>query len=1831
MALTRPLINNLNTNIEIFNDTITVLHANASVANSDIGLLMNRAGGLVPNAAFYWNETTQAFIHSLTSNTGVGYSNISVTSYANVTSGNLLPGANVTYNLGSPTQRWAELYISGNTIDLNGATISAVNGVMTLTNQSGGSFTVSGSVPGQSTGTFGNLIANSGVTSSNASSGALQVIGGAGITGALFVGTTISAGSIYAATIGNTGATLNGAFGTVTGTVPLANTATYVTGLTAANVQAVIGSVSAGSFPTLNQNTTGTAASVTSASQPNITTLDGVTSIGTSGINTSIQGGLVVVGNLTVQGSTVTVDSTTVIGPINPNGNLTVTDTLGNVSYWWYSVYSGTAYHNSATVGGTLTAGTFNGSGSSLTNIPNSALTNSSVTVTAGTGLTGGGAVSLGGNITLNNSGVLSITGTANQITANTSTGAILLSLPQNIATTSTPTFAGATFNGTVIATAITSPTIGNIGANIVGTGTYLTSLNGSNVTGTVPAATTATYVTGLTAANVQAVIGSVSSASFPTLNQNTTGSAATAGTVTTAAQPAITSVGTLTGLTVSGLVTQSSTTALAPTAVLTHGADVNFQLTAQNGTSTNTTGQEVARFGVNYNTAGWDSFTQYIRGSSSQNGNQVLWAANTAIVTVSTSGVTLSTGSFSGAGTGLTGTATSLSIGGSATSATTATYVTGLTAANVQAVIGSVSPSSFPTLNQNTTGTAATVTSASQPNITSLGTLTSLTVSGQTTTAGITSNGTIIASTVNAATIGNTGATLTGTLATVSQPNITTLAGVTSFGTLGVNTTAQGNLTVAGNLNVTGNITTTGNVINVTITGNSGQFFGNVQGFGALYAGIGTGYTIQPFTTIQSSGNNSNGDVQINNQNISNGSGASSDFVATADNGSNQDTYIDLGINSSTYTQPGFSLTYPNDGYLYVQGNTTTGGGNLVLATMTSTNAIIFATGGQNANNEVMRITAANVVAIKGTLSTVGAVTIGTTLSAGAIYAATVGNIGANMVGTGTYLTSLSGGNITAGSIPNSALTNSSITVSQGTGITISGSPVALGGTVTITNSGVTGLSSTGTGNITVSSSTGAVTLTLPATGPGAVTTGSGSAIPVVTTDAYGRIIAISTSALTAVTNLSSTGTGNITVSSATGSSSITLPATGPGAISAGSSTAIPVVTTDAYGRVSALTTSAVIAPAGTLSGTTLNSTVTASSLTSVGTLGSLTVSGATQTSAITSSGTIIAATINAATIGNTGAVLTGTFGTVTGSVPTANSAIYVGITAESTGTWYPTMSGQYLTPGGNVQLGIANAFNVNAATGNVTAPGFVGTLWGQAGITGGNISGVTAVSSTGNITAGGNLITTNGIYWAGNGASYSSGGGSFNGGTITNALTISNSTTSTNNGTGALIVTGGAGIAGNLNAGATSGTLQNQLLSGTQSAPVAGTFLAGAHTVLSGSGGNYLAIGQYPGGGAPNQFGQWIQSGYSNASPVYYPIILNPLGGNVVVGSTTTSISSTTGALVVQGGAGITGNLYVGGNLVVAGTQTFSNTEIVNSTEYVSTINATNVYGVTVGNIGANMVGTGTYLTSLNASNLSSGTVPLTQLSGITTSQLSSSAGITNGQLANSSITVTAGTGLSGGGAVSLGSSVTLNNAGVTSAVAGTDITVSGATGAVTIGTNSTLATVTGRGATTSTAVTLSGGLTVGTSLVPSSNVAITLGSSTAWWSTVYGKAVQAQYADLAENYTADAEYAPGTVVVFGGNAEITVTTTSHDTTVAGIISTNPAYLMNGATPGLPVALTGRVPCLVQGPIRKGQVLVTSNTPGVAQAIDNSQFLPGCVIGKALEAINTNTIETI
>jgi hypothetical protein len=140
--------------------------------------------------------------------------------------------------------------------------------------------------------------------------------------------------------------------------------------------------------------------------------------------------------------------------------------------------------------------------------------------------------------------------------------------------------------------------------------------------------------------------------------------------------------------------------------------------------------------------------------------------------------------------------------------------------------------------------------------------------------------------------------------------------------------------------------------------------------------------------------------------------------------------------------------------------------------------------------------------------------------------------------------------------------------------------------------------------------------------------------------------------------------------------------------------------------------------------------------------------------------------------------------------------------------------------------------------------------------------------------------------------------------------------------------------------------------------------------------------------------------------------------------------------------------------------------------------------------------------------------------------------------------------------------------------------------------------------------------------------------IGSSSLYFNTVFAKATSAQYADLAEMYHGDESYMPGTVVEFGGPREITITTELSSTRIAGVVSTNPSYLMNSGLTALnavPVALTGRVPCQVVGPVRKGDRLVSSMLPGVAQVLDEETYRPGCMIGKSLEDWPDATVKLI
>jgi len=176
---------------------------------------------------------------------------------------------------------------------------------------------------------------------------------------------------------------------------------------------------------------------------------------------------------------------------------------------------------------------------------------------------------------------------------------------------------------------------------------------------------------------------------------------------------------------------------------------------------------------------------------------------------------------------------------------------------------------------------------------------------------------------------------------------------------------------------------------------------------------------------------------------------------------------------------------------------------------------------------------------------------------------------------------------------------------------------------------------------------------------------------------------------------------------------------------------------------------------------------------------------------------------------------------------------------------------------------------------------------------------------------------------------------------------------------------------------------------------------------------------------------------------------------------------------------------------------------------------------------------------------------------------------------------------------------SGFTTNVGDITGVTAGTDLTGGGSSGSVTLNVTS---------ASTNTA----------------NRIVKRDGSGNFAAGVITATATAAQYADLAENYVADSDYPPGTVLVFGGEQEVTLCNEHNSARVAGVVSTDPAHLMNSNCEGehvAAVALRGRIPCKVMGPVRKGDVLVTSTTPGFAEASDQPHFVgAACIVGKAI-----------
>jgi hypothetical protein len=190
---------------------------------------------------------------------------------------------------------------------------------------------------------------------------------------------------------------------------------------------------------------------------------------------------------------------------------------------------------------------------------------------------------------------------------------------------------------------------------------------------------------------------------------------------------------------------------------------------------------------------------------------------------------------------------------------------------------------------------------------------------------------------------------------------------------------------------------------------------------------------------------------------------------------------------------------------------------------------------------------------------------------------------------------------------------------------------------------------------------------------------------------------------------------------------------------------------------------------------------------------------------------------------------------------------------------------------------------------------------------------------------------------------------------------------------------------------------------------------------------------------------------------------------------------------------------------------------------------------------------------------------------------------------------------------------------------------------TTAITTGGAGTAGTLTGAFTLTG-SLTFGGGsnLTMGTGAITARTLttgdSTTTGTVTGRWSLTTGSRFEATYADLAEYYEGDRDYEVGTVLIFGGEKEVTLSVKANDHRVAGVVSDNAAYIMNSGCQGekVCVALQGRVACRVVGRIEKGDLMVTSNIAGVAIAAKGS-VQPGTLIGKALENYNSDHIGKI
>ena len=322
------------------------------------------------------------------------------------------------------------------------------------------------------------------------------------------------------------------------------------------------------------------------------------------------------------------------------------------------------------------------------------------------------------------------------------------------------------------------------------------------------------------------------------------------------------------------------------------------------------------------------------------------------------------------------------------------------------------------------------------------------------------------------------------------------------------------------------------------------------------------------------------------------------------------------------------------------------------------------------------------------------------------------------------------------------------------------------------------------------------------------------------------------------------------------------------------------------------------------------------------------------------------------------------------------------------------------------------------------------------------------------------------------------------------------------------------------------------------------------------------------------------FVETGTTNADTGW--VCTSNAGGTIGVTAITWTQFSGAGSFTAGTGLTLTGTTF---SVNAAQTQITSVGTLTGLT-LSSTLTGTTINAAAIGNSGATL--TGTLQTAAQTNITSVGTITGGTWNSAIGSSATFAAGLSGANLASITGANVTGTVASATSATTAGTVTTAAQANITSVGTLTGLTINNATTAITNG---------------------------------GANGAGNIGSSSKYFNTVFATSTAALYADLAELYTADAEYMPGTVVEFGGTQEITMCQVADSHRVAGVVSENPAYVMNSGLSSehvVKLALVGRVRCLVRGPVEAGDLLV-SDTNGWAKV--NNFPAAGRIIGKSLE----------